>query len=307
MWRSLIKLPGFIRCIALCLMSTLAQADELNLSYGLGARHDDFRWAVAADLQGGSPNILSELSWRKLRAWEHQLGLEYHSESGWVGRVKLGRTDFNLGGEVQDSDYNFDNRRGEFSRSLNAAQGSTAQDAGLLMGRRFYLDESDNLTITPVIGRSRNVADLRMNDGVQIIPALGAYPNQNSRYRAQYDSTIAGVESRWWFLPPFGLDLQWHHHRFNYHAEADWNLRTDFQHPVSFYQQGSGTANRWTVGLLARMNRDWMMELAHSRHRSRLKNGLDVTNNADGTHQYTLLREVDWSSASTSLRLHRSF
>ena len=307
--RITLKVPTIIRCIQLllCLPFAFAQADELNLSYGLGVQNDALRWTVATDMFGTSPNILSELSWRNLKGSEHRFGLEYFASSGWMGRANLHMTSFNMGGEVQDSDYQFDNRNGEFSRSLNATRGSTAQDATLLIGRRRYLDGNATLAITPVIGLSRNVTDLRMNNGTQVIPASGPYPNLDSRYRAQFSSMLAGAEARWWFSLPFGLDMKWHHHWFSYHAEADWNLRTDFQHPASFYQNGNGIDNRWEIGLLARLNKDWTMELAYRRRSGTLQNGLDVVNNSDGTQQYTLLRDVEWSSVSKSLVVQRTF
>jgi Protochlamydia outer membrane protein len=304
------KLPTLTQCVRLllCLPFSLAQAGELNLSYGLGVRNDGLRWAVAADLFGTPPNILSELTWRNLQGSEQAFGLEYIASSGWLGRANLRLTGFNMGGEVQDSDYTLDNRNGEFSRSLNATHGSTAQDAALLIGRRFYMNENTTLAITPVIGLSRNISDLRSNNGVQVIPASGPYPNLDNRYRAQFSSMLAGAETRWWFASPFGLDMKWHHHWINYHAEADWNLRTDLQHPVSFYQDGKGSDDRWELGLLARLNKDWTMELAYSRLKGSLQNGLHVDNNSTfPLQQSTLLREVVWSSASTSLIAQRTF
>jgi hypothetical protein len=304
------KLPTLTRCVRLllCLPFSLAQAGELNLSYGLGVRNDGLRWAVAADLFGTPPNILSELTWRNLQGSEQAFGLEYIASSGWLGRANLRLTGFNMGGEVQDSDYTLDNRNGESSRSLNTTHGSTAQDAALLIGRRFYMNENTTLAITPIIGLSRNISDLRSNNGVQVIPASGPYPNLDNRYRAQFSSMLAGAETRWWFASPFGLDMKWHHHWINYHAEADWNLRTDLQHPVSFYQDGKGSDDRWELGLLARLNKDWTMELAYSRLKGSLQNGLHVDNNSTfPLQQSTLLREVVWSSASTSLIAQRTF
>ena len=305
-----LKLPTLIfTCVRflICLPFSLAQAGELNVTYGLGERKDAMSWAVATDLVGTPPNIMSELSWRNLRGWEHNFGLKYIGSAGWMAHADLQMARFDRGGQVQDSDYYYDNRNGEYSRSLNATRGSAAQDITLLIGRRFYMDENTTLAISPAIGLSRNISDLRNNNGVQVIPASGPYPNLDSRYRAQFSSLLAGAETRWWFAQPFGLDLKWHRHWFNYHAEADWNLRTDFQHPVSFYQDGHGVDNRWSLGLLTCLNKEWTMELAFGRRNGSMQNGLHVANLADGTRQSTLLRNVEWSSSSTSLVMHRTF
>lgn len=140
-----------------------------------------------------------------------------------MGRASLRQVNFNMGGEVQDSDYLYDNRQGEYSRSLATTHGSSAQDVEIL---------------------------------------TGPYPNLNSSYQAQFISILAGVETRWQFIPIFGLDIKWLHSWFNYHSEANWNMRSNFQHPTSFYQDGEGMDNRWSLGLFARLDRDWRVELA---------------------------------------------
>lgn len=290
-----------------CLSYPVAHAGELELSYGYGPRDENLRWAISGDITGNAPNIMSELTWRNLKGHEHYVGLNYSAPSGWMGRADIRIADFRSGGEVQDSDYKLDNRQGEYSRSLSATHGSNARDVALLIGQRRYLDEAITWSITPVIGVSRNVTDLRMNDGMQAIPASGPYPDLNSSYRARFDSIMAGAETRWWFTQTLGLDMKWHHSWFNYSAEANWNLRTQFQHPVSFYHEGQGVDDRWVLGLLARVNSEWTMELSHSIRKGMFQNGLDVSNLANGARQNTLLRDVEWSSAATSLVVHRVY
>lgn len=284
-----------------------AQADEMTVSYGLGVRNDSLRWSIATDLIGTPPNILSELTWRKLQGREDHLGFEYIATSGWAGRITLNLAQFDQGGEIQDSDYQFNNRGGEFSRSLSATHGSNAQDLALIIGKQVYTSADEELQITPVIGLASNVIDLHMNEGVQTIPATGPFAGLESSYRAQFSSTLVGMEARWWFAQPFGLDLKWHHQWFTYHADADWNMRADFMHPVSFNQDGDGVDNRWTLGLLARLNKSWTMELAHTIRNGLFRNGRDVLYLANGVQERTLLHDVEWTSVATSLLVNRKF
>lgn len=293
--------------LLLCLYAPLTESNELGITYGYGIDTLDYRWSVSGNIYGTSPNIMSELSWNNLQGNAHHLGLEFIASSGWMGRSTLQMNEFNQGGQVQDSDYLYDNRTGEFSRSFSLPNGSNSQDLTLLAGHKLSLNESQNISITPIIGISRNLTELRMVSGKQTIPASTSYPNLDNRYRAQFDAILAGVEACWWMTPTLGLDLKWHHAWLNYHAEADWNLRTDFQHPVSFYHDGKGSDNRWTIGLLGRINNEWQMELAYTFRQGSLQNGIDVVNLSNGSQQRTLLKEVEWSTTSTSLLAHRIF
>ena len=289
------------------LLLPCAYASEVEVSYGMGLRNDDLRWAISSDLIGTPPNILSELIWRNLKGNEHFLGLEYVSSDRWMVRANLSKIEFNQGGEMQDSDYLYDDRNGEFSRSIAATRGSNAQDISLIFGKQFLFTNAPALTLTPVIGWARNLINLRMNEGVQIIPASGAYIGLNSSYQAQFNTNLAGVEAKWWLSKIVGFDIKWHHGWFNYHGEADWNLRSDFQHPVSFYHEAKGTDNRWRFGLLTKLNSSWNMEISYSVNKGAFQSGMDVSNLADGTHQTMRLKEFEWTSNSTSLLLQRSF
>lgn len=298
-----------------CLSYPVAHAGELELSYGYGPRDENLRWAISGDITGNAPNIMSELTWRNLQGSEHYFGLDYTDSSGWMGRADIRIADLNKGGEVQDSDYQYDNRQGENRRSLSATQGSNAQDIALLIGKRLYLDEPVTWSITPVIGLSRNITDLRMNNGVTVIDPLSTGPiaNLDSSYRARFDSVMAGVETRWWFMQPFGLGIKWHHSWLNYYAEANWNKRDEFQHPVSFYHEGQGIEDLLVLSFLTRLDKNWTMELSHTVRQGIVQNGLDVANMKPNLlipkdHQLsTLLRDVEWSSAATSLVVHRVY
>lgn len=118
---------------------------------------------------------------------------------------------------------------------------------------------------------------------------------------------MAGLEARWWFAQPGGVDLKWHYNWFNYHADADWNLRADFMNPVSFNQDGSGIDDRWSHNLLARLNKSWNMELSHSFRYVTFLYGQDVLYLANGAQEYTLGNEMVWFSGNTALTFTCAF
>ncbi|MFA6015507.1 MAG: hypothetical protein WC742_10615 [Gallionellaceae bacterium] len=289
-----------------------AYADEWSISYGMGTRTDALRWAIAADLAGSLPNIMSELTWRDLNGAERSIGLIYESTDNWMARALYQEVDFTHSGEVQDSDYNTDNRTGEYSRSLSATRGSSALSITTLIGPLFFLNDEQTLIMTPLLGFAHQISDLRMNNGVQIIDTIspqnvGPFSGLNSSYRAQFDSRIAGIETRWWLTRQLGIEMQWQHQWFNYRAEADWNKRSEFQHPLSFYQNGLGENNQWTLKLLAKLNRHWEFDAAYTQTRGGLQNGRDVSMLANGAREITRLNEVDFASTALSMMVKYTF
>lgn len=289
-----------------------ACADEWSISYGMGTRTDALRWAIAADLAGSPPNIMSELIWHNLKGTERSFGLEYESTDNWMARLLYREVDFTRSGEVQDSDYTSDNRTGEYSRSLSATRGSNALSIAALIGPHFYPNEAQTLIVTPLLGFAHQISDLRMNDGVQIIDTIspqsvGPFAGLNSSYRAQFDSRIVGIETRWWLTRQLGIEMQWQHQWFNYRAEADWNKRSEFQHPLSFYQNGLGEDNQWAMKLLAKLNRHWEFEAIYTQTGGGVQNGRDVSILANGSQELTRLNEVEFSSRAMSMMAKYTF
>ena len=115
---------GLIVILVTLILSTVCSIGDLNavemegdLELVGGYRLDDLDWSIAGNLNGTNPNIVSELTWSDLESYQLKLGgkgtidrvfyLRGSAAFGWV-----------LSGDVQDSDYNGDDRTQEFSRSI---------------------------------------------------------------------------------------------------------------------------------------------------------------------------------------------
>ncbi|MCA9404018.1 MAG: hypothetical protein KC897_09570 [Candidatus Omnitrophica bacterium] len=221
---------------------------EAKLAVTAGYRQDELNFNIAGDWTGrATPNILSELQWTDLQIWEYkargEIVLKEHyvldAEAGW-GQI--------WSGENQDSDYAGNDRTSEFSRSNNKSDDGQVWDYSIAAGYRMYFENindrlliADNLQLTLLVGYSRHSQHLVIQDGFQTIPLAGPFSGflppgveLDSRYRALWDGPWLG----------FQVDAQqgdrlrgWG--RFEYHfpeveSDANWNLREDFNHPVSF-------------------------------------------------------------------------
>lgn len=303
-------------------LSGPAQALEnrANFDVSLGYREDRLSWNIAYDLSGAStPNILSELTWTSLHSAQIKLGADYTHRSGihLQGSAAYGRID---NGDNQDSDYFGDNRTLEFSRSNNKTDGDNVRDASVAVGYRIAAFEGNrrsNTYTTLLLGYSRHEQHLRITGGNQTVetpgltPPLGPFGGLNSTYQTQWKGPWVGLhllsEERNGFASFLNLD----HHQADYYAEADWNLRTDFQHPVSYTHSADGAGDGIAIGFIAGRRDDrpntWVMTFTWEYQRWTTDPGLDRTFFSDGTTADTRLNDVTWTSSSVSLGLQRRF
>jgi hypothetical protein len=307
-------------------LNQTAKADFLEeFEVGLqgGYRLDDLDWNIASDFAGSTPNILSELSWSDLETYQVSTnGQLVSGNKNFPVLMKL-RWDFGygfiFGGDNQDSDYFGDNRTLEFSRSNNNSDDGSMIDATVGVGPHFYsANKRFNLSI--LFGYSYHEQNLTMTDGNQTIDTvvpfqLGIFSGLDSSY-----------ETQWWG-PWLGVDLEvkptdkltiasfFEFHFAEYEAKANWNLRSDFAHPVSFEHWGDGDYGPSdgygiVVGLNFGVNisKFWAVNIGAKYQQWKVENGIDRVYWSDGTPPSdTRLNEVNWKSLSAALGLTYRF
>ena len=305
---------------------------KTDVSLMLGYRQDSLDWNIQAST---GPNILSELTWRDLKTYQlrgdfisvntRNIYFRGMASYGWV-----------QSGENQDSDYAGNNRTLEFSRSVNDVDGSRVMDFKGGVGFQFPLGDSNQHYFVPlIIGLSYQNQHLKMTDGRQEVSnlanALIYDPNivslpplgQISGLNSSYDATWLGVWLGYDFL--FNLKdrgtvtLRLEHHRSNYRAKANWNLRDDFDHPVSFEHEANGRGLVLELGWRSPpMRQDWQWGVNLGWQRWKTEPGTDrtyVTNYYDNLGNLVVctpyctgtarLNEVNWSSSHINIIMSR--
>ncbi|MEW5757265.1 MAG: hypothetical protein AB1810_13275 [Pseudomonadota bacterium] len=306
-------MPRFPICFALflffCLCSMTHAASDLSLSYG--KRTDDLRWTIAGDVCGYSPNILSELIWRDIESNEFGVTL-----SGDLRRDLMFRGSFKYGkvtsGDNQDSDYLYDNRGGEFSRSYSDASDGHVMDLSFAIG-------TERKTVLPnhtrvghiMMGFARNTQAMRMRDGVQVIgesisgciemwPPGTRYPDLDSRYEAMWTGfflggDIAYVKPRIEFRAGAELHAGW------YDAEAYWNLRDlYFEHEAN-----SAYGLVLTGGVFFPLRADWRLGLTAEYTRWESGSGKDRIWQSGVYAGQAIFNGAEWTSHKFLLSLEK--
>ena len=294
--------------------------DSLDLEMNIGSRVDQFDWNIAGDSYGNNPNVLSELTWENLEIAEvngkgRLIMINNHAPFGGMAKVKVNYGEIQSG-DNQDSDYEFDNRIGEWSRSNNRADDGSVFDfttgAGLVFRSR-----SGKVMVSPLAGYSYHAQYLTIHDGYQTIsldnpfststaydpPPAGPFAGLDSTYDAVWNSGWIGVDlelSPARFLEIHGfVEL----HSAEYRAEANWNLRSDLEHPVSFKHESNEAAGVVT-GIGAKFgNGPLLVNLDLLYQKWQAKDGIDIFYLNDGKTSTSLLNEVNWESFSVSAGL----
>lgn len=306
----------FIVFLLLALVADFAHAEDRNaedrnneVSFEIGHRTDNLRWDIAGISPiGNNPvNILSEIKWRDLQIIQARI-----KAKGYVARPIFLKGSFGYGGiysgSNQDSDFNGNDRTLEFSRSNNNAGSGSVLDLSAAVGyRNDYLVTANGSGIMPVIGYSYHRQNLRLTDGFQTIPPTGPFPGLDSAYEAVWYGPWAGVDAAFKRESLALLGSLEYHFVNSYNADANWNLRTDLAHPVSFRQEASGSGVVASAGLNYSINGRLSVIGTFDIQRWKTEPGTDTTFFPDGTSSSTRLNEVVWDSYDLMLGIKYVF
>lgn len=284
--------------LAILLASNPASAWDSSIELYGGIRQDDLSWSIA-DVDG-SPNILSELKFDDINSLEIGAELDLRAPVGFEAQIALRYGEI-LDGSNRDSDYMGDDRTLEWSRSDNAVNDDDLWDASVGVG--WGVDWTDKRSgrgarFTPMIGYSVHQQNLRLSDGVQTIPPSGPFPGLDSTYQSEWRGPWIGLHSlyegsaRW----SMGLDLEFHWG--DYEAQADWNLRADLQHPLSFEHEADGRGLLLRLEGIRQLGRRSDLTLRLGFEDWETDAGTDRVYLADGSVVSTRFNGAQWQSLS---------
>jgi hypothetical protein len=147
-------------------------------------------------------------------------------------------------------------------------------------------------------GLSIHQQSLTMYDGQQTVPANGTITGLNNSYDAQWKGSWLGVDALLGLGENISFNATVEFHKVDYSAEANWNLRADFAHPVSFRHVAKGYGILTSVGLSYRFTRNFLMNATFERQKWNTYAGYDQTNFSYGATNYYTLNPVSLDSSA---------
>lgn len=273
-----------------------------QITLATGFRVDNLDWSIADS--DGSPNVLSELTWRDMRSPFVSINAQW--ERSRV-RLRMQGTFANIqSGDNIDSDYNGDDRTQEFSRSENDAGGDAA-GASAAIGYRFQFDDPSirrPYFLTPWLGYGAQWQWLKITNGFQTIPASGSFTGLDSSYDAQWDGYTVGLGFDGAPRQDTNVHLEvMYYPSLNYYAEANWNLQSQFEHPLSFSHTAEGEGVHFTASVSHQWTDKIAVYLDFQRHVFRTEKGLDRAYLVATGPDDTTLNEANWDSSRFSIGL----
>lgn len=288
-----------------------AFSESSEVTVSTGRRVDDLNWNISGITPFGNfVNVLSELTWSDIESQEVRVGARIFLNRYFIkGEASYG---FINSGVNQDSDFRGNDRTLEYSRSNNSSDDGSVWDVSGGFGHLYKFQAlGGHVDLIPMAGLSYHKQNLTITEGVQTItysggPALGPFPGLASTYEAGWGGPWAGGEAAYQRgnLKLFG---GFEYHVVYYRAEANWNLRTAFAHPVSFEHWATGTGIVLSAGGEYNLSQRWSFTASFKASDFRASDGTDRTYFANGTAADTPLNEVNWDSRSALFGLNYRF
>lgn len=287
--------------------------DTMVINTQLEMSDSELVWDIASSASATTtPNVLSELSFRDIRSLGYVINLGYMNrfDNNIAFVLEAEYADSRIrSGRAQDSDYASDNRTDEFSRSFSDIESDSINYFSLATGIKTRWLNTKGHYLSFLIGYKKHNVDITMTNGVVEIPEADAgtlIPGLNSTYNSEFRSILAGLSTEHvfsWGTIGFRYDLYY----TDLKAEADWNLRTDFAHPVSFEQVGDGKGYAATLGYTYNHNRNWDYSIDYVVTKYNIQDGYDQTYFSDTTSFIVKLNNSEYKQESIRIGVSYNF
>lgn len=273
-----------------------------------GYRQDDVDWNIAYPT--GVPNIVSELQWKNVESAMFETGIAITYAENWHAEGQFGYGAI-VDGDNQDSDYDLNDRQGEFSRSYSVTDDGATIDVSGGLGYHFTIGNKDStprIRLTPKAGFAFHTQQFNDTNGVQVIPAYGNFGGLDSTYDSTWYGPWGGLATRFVITRQLSLDGSIEYHWANYEGTGNWNLRDDFQHPKSFEQEADGDGVVASAGARYLFSPEWAVRLTADYQRWKANNnGKNTFHFANGFIVESRYNEVNWDSYGFNLGMEYKF
>lgn len=223
----------FILLLLQLTISLPTRAQKVSLAISSGYQSENFRWSIAGNTQGASPNVYSELKWKNLAGPVLAAMADWNCWRRWHVRATYSRLFITAGG-VTDMDYQGDNRTNRvYNGAFDANRGMSFSLRGTVEDDIMHHEQ---FSLTGVLGYTLHQQSLFLLSSDQ----TGAAAGLHSTYDTRYEGLVAGLRASVRIGKAFSLDGSFLYEPVSYRGRADWNLITSFQHPLSFEDKANG-------------------------------------------------------------------
>lgn len=321
----MIKRFSILLVASLLTVSTAAAEDNSSrFTVSMSNTSEDINFNIASDLTGSlTPNVLSDLRWDNVEIRRLNANLDYRLGKRFAILIDLGVGAI-VDGDATDRDFFGNERTDEFSRSTATVDGDSHVQAAIAFGWALRQDFSvplwrvadglkrvafaSDIEFIPVVGYGYSRHEISFVDGIQVIPDLGAIPGLNSGFDPTWSGTFLGFESTFRVGGRLSVDANvrfWPWAEFE--SEANWNLRSDLNKPISFVQAADGEGIELEIGLRWRVSNKQSISLSYFDNEFDTQSGSDKVITSQGDNLFTRLNQAEWLSHGWTLSYEWQF
>lgn len=281
--------------ILFCSLTLSAQSVDQNpdidnkflMSFSTGLQSQNFNWSIAGNRAGQSPNILSELKWQNLKIVILGLTVDYT-----INPKLILHSDYQGGqvfiGKVSDIDYQGDNRSQEIYNSLFDSDKGSQNIFNVSVSYRILSCRWLQLALST--GYVCNIQHYFLLDHQGIYDA-----NLNSTYTGIWQGIKTGATGNILLTRKLTANVFCAYSRINFRANGNWNLISDFEHPVSYKHNATGFTLDPAIKLNYSLCQFWSLYLTGRSGIWQTGNGTDVLYLTNGEKPQTQLNGVNFN------------
>lgn len=246
--------------------SGLAKAQENKFTGTVGMTYNvvDFNWSIAGDLNGQSPNILSELNFKNIKSIGYFVKGTYQLFKG-IKITGYYETNEVVGGHGTDIDYKEDNRTNpnyEFLFSSNKGELNNFKG-----GFKTTLKQWELVNLSTGLSYRSTTQNFHL--------LSEEAKDLKSTYKAGMKGVEISLEAELKLGKRLYSTFAFDGAYIRYNAIADWNLQGIFMHPVSFSQHANGISRDYKFELVYDMNTTISITLGGVYSKTNIFKGVD--------------------------------
>lgn len=292
-----------LACLTVMLFYQRSLAQDVSQKWEIkpyvGLQQSRFDWSIAGNTAGTSPNILSELIWKKLKGPSFGLNIKYNITSRLSVKASNQYSSI-TNGDAEDTDYADDDRQSAFYFDLLNANKGYTYNGNLRLN--YKLLKLGQFNIHPTIGLSYNQQKFHLLESANNPASNGL----NSTYQVKYKGFDFGTEFVF-KTQHFSLGAEILAGFYTYSSKANWNLIPDFAKPVSFTHKANSFALSGDLNLSVPLNKSLRVELDYLINNIKTYSGVDKAYYNNRNTEETQFNGANFRKNAVLLGLNISF
>ena len=221
-----------------------SQENKITISLGPSLSSTNLSWSISGNIEGTSPNILSEVKYYDILVFGPSVKLVYHGVKNM--KFSMGfQKGWTLAGKVSDRDFAGDDRtKLTYDETFDSDKGRVY---GLTIGGSYCFLNSENFVVW---------GHLIFSNEVQRYYSLkDEIPNLKTTYQTNRKAVLLGLGGVYSIGEKIKIPLDIFYSLNRITSEANWNLIEAFQHPLSFQHFADGNGYSIDLGIDHQLNR----------------------------------------------------